>query len=400
VSSNNVKSNPHVVREKSAAPALDTPRSQRARASLALALGCALLPALGYGQPYAVDRYVMAGGGGASADHQYSISGTIGQYDAAPAVSVGGTNLEISGYWNADSFAAGPSIAPMTNQTIRPEAPLTFNVEASDPNADQLTFSLDAGAPAGAQIDPTNGCFYWLPSLAQASSTNSITVRVTENSYPYLSATATFVVVVEDYLELTVGSTNVIGGQTAAVPFTLSSSDGVSNVVFTIQVPDTIFTNASITATAPEVGSASVTDQGASLLVAIQASPGQVLRGTEQLAQLSFLAISNPPSAFVPLAVGNISAAKPDGSAYVNYMTHAGLVTMVQDTPVLTMAVGRGLQRSLTLYGLMGVNYQVQYTTNLTVAWAPLLNYTQTNEVITLNLTATNDIIFYRLMGP
>jgi len=391
--------NTKAVKESGTAAALNTPRSQMARVTLAFALGGALLPALGYGQPYSVTRHVTSGGGGTSADHQYSISGTIGQCDAAPSVLVGGTNLEISGYWNPDSLAAGPIIAAMANQTIRPDALLAFKVEAGDPNADQLAFSLDPGAPAGAQINPTNGSFFWIPSLAQASSTNSITVRVTENSYPYLSATATFVVVVEDYLELTVGSTNVIGGQTASVPLTLSSSDGVTNVVFAIQVSDTIFTNALITATAPEVGAASVTDQGASLLIAIQASSGQVLHGTEQLAQLSFSAVSNPPSLFVPLPVGSISAAKPDSSAYLNYMTHAGTVIMVQNIPVLTAAVGAGLQRSLTLYGLVGSNYQLQYTTNLNGAWIPLLNYTQTKGIITINVAATNDIMFYRLVG-
>jgi len=389
----------NAAKKNSAALALNTPRPQRARVTLAFALGCALIPALGYGQPYSMDRYITSGGGGTSAGHQYSITGTIGQYDSAPALIVSETYSEIGGYWNPDSFAAGPIIAPITNQTIRPATALAFKVEASDPNADQLTFSFDPGAPAGAQMNPTNGCFFWFASLAQASSTNSITVRVTENSFPFLSSTATFVVFVEDYLELTIGSTNVIGGQTASVPLTLSSSDGVTNLVFTIQVSDTIFTNSSIVATAPEVGSASVTDQGESLLVAIQASSGQVLHGTEQLAQLSFSAVSNPPSAFVPLPVGSMSAAKPDGNAYVNYITDPGTVTMVQNTPVLTAAVGTGTQRSLTLYGLVGLNYQLQYSTNLTFAWTPLLNYTQTNEVITINVPATNDIIFYRLVG-
>jgi hypothetical protein len=376
---------------------METPLAM-ARVILALALGCALLPVPGHGQPYSVDRYVTSGGGGTSADHQYSITGTIGQYDAAPSVSIGGTNSEISGYWNPDSFTAGPVIAAIASQTIRPGTALNFNVEASDPNADQLAFSLDPGAPVGAQINPTNGSFFWFASLAQASSTNSIIVRVTETSFPFLSAAATFVVYVEDYLELTVGSTNVIGGQTASVPFTLSSSDGVTNLVFTIQVSDTVFSNASIAATAPEVGSANVTDQGSSLLVAIQASPGQMLHGTEQLAQLSFLAISNPPSAFVPLVVGSISAAKPSGAAYTNFVTYAGTVIMVQDIPVLTAAIGPGAQRSLTLYGLVGVNYQLQSTTNLLAAWTPLLNYTQTNEVITINMATTNDCIFYRLL--
>jgi len=384
---------------KSSASPLSTSRFQFARVTVAFALGGALLPALGYGQPYSVDRYKLSGGGGTSADSRYSITGSIGQFDAQPALLVGEPYSEISGYWNPDSFASGPIIAPITNQTIRPDTALAFNVEASDPNADQLTFSLDADAPAGAQINPTNGCFFWFASLAQASSTNSITVRITENSSPFLSSTATFVVIVEDYLKLTIGSTNLISGQTASVPFTLSSSDGVTNVIFTVQVSDTILTNASIVATAPEVGSASVTDLGASLLVAIQASPGQVFQGTEQLAQLIFGAVSNPPSAFVPLPVGTSSAAKPDGTAYINYITQSGTVIVVQNIPVLTAAVGTGLQRSLTSYGLIGANYQLQYTTNLAVGWTPLLNYTQTNEIITINVAATNDIIFYRLVG-
>jgi hypothetical protein len=390
VPSNNMKN--------SVAPALNTRRSQMAPVTLAFALGCVLIPSLGYGQPYSLDCYKISGGGGTSADSRYSITGTIGQYDATPALLVGETYSEISGYWNPDSSAAGPIITPIANQIIRPATSLALRVGASDPNADQLTFSLDPGAPTGAQIDSTNGCFSWFASLAQASSTNSITVRVTENGPPFLTSTATFVVVVEDYLELTIGSTNLLGGQTASVPLTLSSSDGVTNVLLTIQVSDTIFTNASITATAPEVGSASVTDQGANLLVAIQASPGQVLRGAEQLARLSFSSVSNRPSAFVPLPVGSITAAKPDGTGYTNYITNPGTVISVQDTPVLMSAGGTGLQGGLTLYGLVGANYQLQYTTNLAIAWTPLLNFIQTNEVITINVSATNDIMFYRLL--
>jgi hypothetical protein len=295
-----------------------------------------------------------------------------------------------------------PIIAPITNETIFPDTTLAFNIQASDSYGDQLTFSLDSGAPSGAQIDPTNGSFLWLPTLAQASSTNSIAVVVTENSSPFLSSTDTFVVVVEDYIELTVGSTNVLGGQTTSVPLTLSSSDGVTNVVFSIQMSETIFTNASIVRTAPETGLMSVTDHGASLFVAIQSSSGQVFRGTEQLAQLSFLAVPNPPSAFVPLRVENISAAKPDGSAYINYMTQPGLIIDVQDRPILTAALGASMQSKLTLYGLPGANYQIQSATNLNypVVWVPLLNYVQTSAVITTNVATMSDTVFYRLSAP
>ncbi|MGO8700795.1 MAG: cadherin repeat domain-containing protein [Limisphaerales bacterium] len=368
------------------------------RLALAIVLGCTLKPALGYGQPFSVDRY-QTGGGGTSVDSQYSITGSIGQYDAGPDALVEGTFSEIGGYWNLDSFFAGPIIACLTNQTIRPDDQLAINVEAGDPKANQLTFSLDPGVPDGAQINPTNGCFLWVPSRAQASSSNFITVRATETAFPSLSSTANLVVFVTDYLELTVGSANVISGQTALVPLTLSSSEGVTNIAFTIQVSDTIFTNWSISTTAPEVGSATVTDQGMSVLIAIQASSGQMLSGTEQLAQLSFLAVPKSPSAFVSLPVGNVSAAKPDGSAYANYITQSGLVTLVQNAPLLTACITPGSQRNLTFYGLPGVNYQVQYATHLNppVVWTPLLNYTQTNGIISINVPTTDGIVFYRL---
>jgi hypothetical protein len=379
---------------------METRRHQFWRVHLAIALGCALLPPAGFAQPYAVNPSKIPGGGGTSVDTRYTITGAIGQYDAAPAVSSGGTYSETSGYWNPDSFAAGPIIAPVTNQSVCPGRWLVCKVKASDPNADSLVFSLDPGAPAGAEINPTNGWLVWQPGFAQACSTNAITVRVTETGSPFMSSTATFVVIVEDYLALTLGSTNVIGGQTASLPVTLSSSDGVTNLQFTVQISDAVFTNALIAPTAAGIGSASVTDQGASVLVTIQASPGQVLRGTEPVAELTFTALTNQPSGFVGLPVASVSAAKPDGSGYVNYITQPGWVAMVQDTPLLTAVVGSATDRTLTLYGLMDVNYEVQCATNLVspIIWLPLLDFTQTNAVITIHVPATNNAIFYRLM--
>jgi hypothetical protein len=73
---------------------------------------------------------------------------------------------------------------------------LAFTNAASDPDSDALTFSLDPGAPANASINPTNGIFSWTPTEAQGPATNSITVRVTDNGVPNLSATQTFQVVV------------------------------------------------------------------------------------------------------------------------------------------------------------------------------------------------------------
>ena len=59
-----------------------------------------------------------------------------------------------------------------------------------------LAYSLDAGAPAGATIDPDTGVFSWTPTAGQGPATYNITVRVTDSGSPSLSATKTFAVTV------------------------------------------------------------------------------------------------------------------------------------------------------------------------------------------------------------
>src|SRR5262249_17957742 len=48
----------------------------------------------------------------------------------------------------------------------------------------------------GASINPSSGAFTWTPSQSQVPSTNTITVRVTDNGSPPLSATQSFIAVV------------------------------------------------------------------------------------------------------------------------------------------------------------------------------------------------------------
>jgi hypothetical protein len=59
-----------------------------------------------------------------------------------------------------------------------------------------LSYSLAAGAPTNATINPTNGVFTWIPTDAQGPSTNTLSVIVTDNSSPPLSDTKTFTITV------------------------------------------------------------------------------------------------------------------------------------------------------------------------------------------------------------
>ncbi len=51
-----------------------------------------------FAQQYSIDWYKISGGGGASTNGQYSLSGTIGQHDAGTAMTGGNYSLT-GGFW-------------------------------------------------------------------------------------------------------------------------------------------------------------------------------------------------------------------------------------------------------------------------------------------------------------
>jgi PKD repeat protein len=86
------------------------------------------------------------------------------------------------------------------DKTVNEQTLLAFTATATDADipANALTFSLDAGSPAGATINGATGVFNWTPSEAQGPGTHAITVRVTDNGTPALSDFETITVTVID----------------------------------------------------------------------------------------------------------------------------------------------------------------------------------------------------------
>ncbi len=120
-----------------------------------------------------------------------------------------------------------PVLTPISNQTINEQTLLQFACTASDPDGNSLTFSLDPGAPTGASINSSTGVFSWTPTEAQGPSTNTITVRVTDNGVPPMSATQTFTVTVNEVnqppvLQPIANKSDVAG---TLLTFTASASD-------------------------------------------------------------------------------------------------------------------------------------------------------------------------------
>ena len=119
----------------------------------------------------------------------------------------------------AANYAAGPSVnhAPVlagtADQVIGAGVTLTLTNTATDEDVWQtLTYSL-AAAPAGATITSNTGVLSWRPTIAQANTTNVITVRVADNGSPNLTNSISFFVTVMPISAPAVSSVFATNGQ-------------------------------------------------------------------------------------------------------------------------------------------------------------------------------------------
>jgi subtilisin-like proprotein convertase family protein len=124
-----------------------------------------------------------------------------------------------------------PVIQPIANQTVLVGQTVTANVLANDADlpANSLTYSLDAGAPAGAAISGA-GLFTWTPS---SSGTNVISVIVSDNGDPSLSATNTFTVVANYFTQNYTNNSNISipgSGSAGLYPSTIVASGSLGHI--------------------------------------------------------------------------------------------------------------------------------------------------------------------------
>jgi hypothetical protein len=88
-------------------------------------------------------------------------------------------------------------LAAVADQVINAGMTLVITNHASDTDSppQSLTYTLLNG-PTNASFSSSNGIFAWRPLMSQASTTNPIVTRVTDNGVPPLSATNSFKVTV------------------------------------------------------------------------------------------------------------------------------------------------------------------------------------------------------------
>jgi hypothetical protein len=335
-----------------------------------------------------------------AASHQYTNSVSVGNvinvvipgllanatyFFAAKAHNSAGTESDFS---NEAAFA-GLAATPDSSLRLK-TLPVSFT-------GNPLIYSLDASAPAGATINPTNGTVYWTPGRAYASTTNYINVIITDTVNPALSTSETLLITVSDYLEFRAGDTAVSAGQAGSLPLTVAASSSVTNVQMTLAWPGTRLINPTLTFVPPIIAG-TIQNQNNQLVIELQTAANQPLTGTNQVAQVNFQSAPGQPSTIFSIPATSAAGSTADGANYANVVTQAGEVVVVGAAPLLRPQACASHGRKLSLFANPG-NYQLQYTTSLAapVIWTPLMTYQQTNVAQTVALDSANPVVFYRL---
>ena len=314
-----------------------------------------------------------------------------------------------------------PILDPIPEQIAQVLVPLLVTNYAANSSlvSRPLTFGLCTGTPGGVRMKEvwidgstnkvcTNGVLGWIPTREQARSTNTITVWMRDSGSPPIFATNTFIVVVEDYVELSVGRTILFTGHTSSVPVTLMSSlpttliatVGLTNVEAALHVSDDQLTELALTDWAPELGNAIVQKQAADTWqIQFTAAPGQVLQTTQQLAQLQFLAVSTN-SAFVPLRVSDVTDFQMNGQSVWRTLAGDGRAVVLGDEPLVEALPKTNGYPAIVVYGVPGTGYDVLFSPNAATGglWQPIWLGTMPSDMQmpVSGLTNSEPTMFFR----
>ncbi len=154
-----------------------------------------------------------------------------------------------------------PQLGGIPDHTVFAGELLVVQALASD--SDQplqtLSFSLDSGCPAAAFIQTDSGLFSWRPASANAPSTNQITVRVSDDGIPSMSAAATFTVIVLSLPKVTAIESTGNGGygiSFATVPgivYRVDYKDDLNATDWQVLAPEATAAGESLSITDPAV---------------------------------------------------------------------------------------------------------------------------------------------------
>jgi len=260
-----------------------------------------------------------------------------------------------------------PSLEPMPDIPAEVLKPLVVPLIVNDANQPPLllNLSLAPGAPTNSRVHAVSQSFHWTPNRAQSPGTHPVTVRVVDQTRPFLSNQMTFNVVVKDYVEATVGSTALLVGTNGSVPIDFFSSAPLSELQAVVQLPGERLQNLSVEALAPALATVTLQSPDANTAaITIAASACNTLQVTQTLAWLNFTAVAGQASSFTPLHLESVTPIHVEPGLPPTVLANHGRVVLIGTQPLLDARMNNG-GREVVVYGKAGVTYQLQYATNL-----------------------------------
>ena len=311
---------------------------------------------------------------------------TIGQVDTHTITvrAIDGADNSGTQTFMVEVTNSPPVLDPVSDQTVDERAVVTFAATATDPNqpGDSLTFSLDAGAPAGATIDPDTGVFSWTTSEDNGPGVFPITVRVTDqggledsqqfmvtvnelNDAPTIEPVADRVVIVDTPLNFVVTATDpdlpaqtlmfsllgapagaAIDPNTGEFTWTPGAGDSPGTYMMEVRVSDgeleasmsfTVFVQDEALGPVLQTISDQTVDEGTQLVVAAVASDDNLPHD-----ELTFsLAAGAPAGAAIDPATGLFTwtPGEPDGPGMAEVTVRVSDASGLEDTATFNITV-------------------------------------------------------------
>jgi hypothetical protein len=198
--------------------------------------------------------------------------------------------------------------------------------------------------------------------------------------------TQAFNVVVSNAVQVSLSNVVVALGNTAVSTITVAASTPLTSLSFVLDAPSNRVSNIVVTSLIPSEATVTQSPAGAAhSTVTITALNGQVISGTQAVAQVSFLATANLVSAFSVGSVSPVTVTAANGQPVPKgFGGNAQLVLVGAEPLCAPMFLSNGTP-CLILYGPAANTFQVQSSTNPMVpgTWTPYL----TSGTLTASLT-------------
>lgn len=294
-----------------------------------------------------------------------------------------------------------PQIAAVSPKFAGVGQLLTFTNTATDPDlpANRLTFSLGAGAPRGARINPTNGAFAWTPTPDFASTTNTITVRVTDDGLPALVATTSFTVGIGDFLGVEIGSAIVLTNEAASLPIRVTGTAVAQSLTVVVQAGAPVMTQIGLSDGGSGIFQSGWLDEvGTNTYKIYLQNPLGVTGSTNVAARITFKTTNGIPSAIVPIKVLSVTAQRLNGQPVGETGGSDGRLVFINREPIMEL-LRLPAQDGVKLYGRPGIGYEVQFSTDLAGGtWSRVSRIPLTNRFTQFAVVVTNGSGFYRTL--